>query len=649
MGNAIDYAQIPFNCPNSSTSDPTDFYSACFPDILMPDQLVALTPGWKNCNGGPATGLEHLVIRDPPRALIPTAALAPSPTPISDPSLSAAPASTPLPPLAPVTSLPINSLPASASMVQPQVDPPSQTKIDPSSIQSQPRDSTQSPLSVDSQSGRDQPNLRLHNDGDPAKTDQASYGDPPPSPTVDGIGRPVSLQPINNNDWGKVEPLNLAAGSQPQQTPVLTLAGFTYTADTASHFVIAGETLAPGSSIKPFGTPVYLASDGVVAAVGSDLVKQTLVTSRLVQLAGQLIIADATYRADSDSHFIIAGQTLSQGGFITVSRTRISLAVGGSTAIVGTSTEAVVPIPQVLMLTLRGSRYIADASSAFSIGTQILTPGGAITISNTPISLAPGGTIAVVGTKSQLLVSIPSTTQVPVLTLNAISYTADDFSAFTIEGQTLTPGGSITVSGTQISLANGGAFAAVGTSIQLLTPAEPTTKASILTFKGTTYTADASSAFIIDGQTLTTGSVITVDGTVLSLESEGTAAIVGSSTQMLVSATIIGSNAATIHLGAETYTENSAGEFIISGQTLAKGGEITVSGTPVSFEAGGTGVVVGSSTEAVGVGGWIMSGLGHEAAPTGIVPFEGKGLKRRMNFRRVLGVMIVVEFYMLMN
>lgn len=602
----------------------------------MPSQLWDMNPAWTNCN------IFYEGITDPPSVpllptpipiapievtLVPTNALVPSPTKISDPSLSAAPASAPLPPLAPVTSLPINSLPSPASMAQqvhesaeptashrigdskipPQVDPPSQTKKASSSIQSQPRDSTQPPLGAGSQSGRDQPNVRLHNEGDPA------------------------------------------TGSQPQRTPVLTLAGFTYTADTASHFVIAGETLAPGSSINPFGTPVFLASDGIVAAVGSDLVKQTLVTSISVQLTGQLIIADATYAADSASHFIIAGQTLSRGGAVTVSHTRISLAIGGTTAIVGTSTQALVPIPQVLMLKFGGSLYTADASSAFSIGSQILTPGGAITISNTPISLVPGGTIAVEGTNSQLLAPIPSPTQARVLTLNAVTYTADQVSAFTIQGQPLTPGGSIIVSGTQISLAVGGTFAAVGTSIQLLTPAEPTTKASVLTFEGITYTADASSAFTIDGQALTTGGVITVDGTLLSLDIEGTAAIVGSSTQMLGTAPITGFNAATIHFGAQTYTENSAGEFIISGQTLAKGGEITVSGTPVSFEAGGTGFVIGSSTEAVGVGGWVMRGLSPGAASTVVVHFKGEGLKREMNLRRVLGVIIIVEFYILMH
>ena len=290
----INYAQITPNCPNSSASHSADSHSACFPKLRMPSQLWDINPAWTNCN------IFYEGITDPPSApllptpipvdpievaLVPTDALVPSPTKISKPSLSAAPASAPLPPLAPVTSLPINSLPSPASMAQqvnesaeptashrigdskilPQVHPPSQTEIDSSSIQSQPRDSTQSPLGAGSQSGRDQQSLHLHNEGDPA------------------------------------------TGSQPQRTPVLTLAGFTYTADTASHFVIAGETLAPGSSINPFGTPVFLASDGIVAAVGSDLVKQTLVTSTSVQLTGQLIIADATYTADSASHFIIAG------------------------------------------------------------------------------------------------------------------------------------------------------------------------------------------------------------------------------------------------------------------------------------------------------------------------------------------------------
>ena len=42
------------------------------------------------------------------------------------------------------------------------------------------------------------------------------------------------------------------------------------------------------------------------------------------------------------------------------------------------------------------------------ISSQILRPGGAITMSNTPISLVPGDMIAVEGTNSELLAPITS-------------------------------------------------------------------------------------------------------------------------------------------------------------------------------------------------------------------------------------------------
>ena len=48
---------------------------------------------------------------------------------------------------------------------------------------------------------------------------------------------------------------------------------------------------------------------------------------------------------------------------------------------------------------------------------------------------------------------------------------------------------------------------------------------------------------------------------------------------------------------------------------------MTISGTPVSLEASGTGITIGTSTEAIGVGEWIMSGFG--STPTDIAMFEG--------------------------
>ena len=188
-GTTIDYAQIASHCPSFAPSYSADSYNLCFPSLVMPLQVFNMNPALKNCNGDPTRGWILSGIMDPPRALIPSAALAPSPTNISDPSLSAAPASVPLQPLAPVTSIPIDSLPSPASMA-PLV-----------------------PESAGPQPGRDLPSLRLHNESDPAKTSQASCVDPLPSPAREGMGRLLSLQPLNNDDWGKGEPLNPATGS----------------------------------------------------------------------------------------------------------------------------------------------------------------------------------------------------------------------------------------------------------------------------------------------------------------------------------------------------------------------------------------------------------------------------------------------------
>ena len=306
----INYAQIPPNCPNSSASRSADSYSACFPRPRMPSQLWDMNPAWTNCN------IFYEGITDPSSApllptplppapidiaLVPTDALVPSPTKISNPSLSAAPASAPLPPLAPVTSLPINSLPSPASMAQqvhesaeptashgigdskilPQAHPPSQTEIESSSIQSQARDSTQSPLGAGSQSGRDQQSLHLHNEGDLATGSQLLT---PAEPTT--------------------------------KASVLTFEGITYTADTSSAFTVDGQALTTGGVITVDGTLLSLDIEGTAAIVGSST--QILGTGPITgSNAATIDLGAQTYTENSAGEFIISGQTLAKGGEIT--------------------------------------------------------------------------------------------------------------------------------------------------------------------------------------------------------------------------------------------------------------------------------------------------------------------------------------------
>ncbi|KAK3178581.1 hypothetical protein OEA41_000718 [Lepraria neglecta] len=251
--------------------------------------------------------------------------------------------------------------------------------------------------------------------------------------------------------------------------------------------------------------------------------------------------------------------------------------------------------------------------------------------------LGPGGSVAVFGSSSsiQILITPASFAPTAQLTIGGSTYTANPFGDFFISGQTLTPAGqtlkpggsAITVSHTPVSIAAGGTVAIIGRSSQLLALIATTTEIPVLTFCGSTYIVDATSAFVIDGQTLTKGGTVTVQGTALSFDTRGTDIVIESSTQILGTATITNSEEPTITLGGQIYTENVAGNFLIGGQSLTSGGVITVSGTPISFGQSGTDMVVGTSTEPVELRGWIMSGFGSGAAQTGVVAFDGKGTR----------------------
>ncbi len=295
------------------------------------------------------------------------------------------------------------------------------------------------------------------------------------------------------------------------------------------------------------------------------------------------------------------------------------------------------PSPYAPQLTIASSTYTADPFGNYVIAGQTLTPGGAITGLDTPISLAQDGAVAVVGSKTQLL-HPAGVAPTPVLTFNGATFTADSKGDFTIADQVLAPGSAITVSGTPISIAADGGVAVLGTSSQLLIYGPIVTPKPVLTFDGTTYTAGASSGFTINGQTLTRGGVINVNSTALSFNARGTEVVIGTSTQILGTATLIGVEAAIITVGGKAYTEDASQRLVIDGQTLTKGEVATVDGTLVSFAAAGTDVVVESGTGAVGVGGLIMSGFGNGAAQTSVVAFEGRGTRRRLGIRIVIVV-----------
>ncbi|MCJ1395104.1 Mucin-21 [Xylographa bjoerkii] len=139
-------------------------------------------------------------------------------------------------------------------------------------------------------------------------------------------------------------------------------------------------------------------------------------------------IAGQSFTANSASVWVAGAATLTAGGAaITISNTVVSLAPSASFAVVGSSTQALpqaqsTPTPYILTLpgmtltvvptavaiseqifTFNSSTYTANSASDFVIGNQTLVPGAVVTVSGTPISLGPGATDVVVGTKTEAL------------------------------------------------------------------------------------------------------------------------------------------------------------------------------------------------------------------------------------------------------
>lgn len=455
-----------------------------------------------------------------------------------------------------------------------------------------------------------------------------------------------------------------SGGSQQQEPPgqveagpALSYAGATVQPDASAQYDLPGI-----GKVRPGGPPITTA--GVIyslAPSGSELISNGISVAisplayepERTQQPLVLTVGGKVYTADASSKFLIGGQTLAPGSTaITLSGTPISLPAGASQAIVGGSTveihpAGITPGPgagHVPALTFAGSTYSANSLGQFIIGKQTLSPGAAITVSGTQISLAAAGNAAVIEGNTELL-TLNGMRTAAMLTFDGSTFTADASSDFVISGQTLTPGGSIQVSGTPISYPAGVTAVVIGTkTLPLSFGTISSGVRPVITFDGSTFTADAASDFTINGQTLTPGANIDVSGIPISYPSAGTAVVIGTSTEPFSFATVTGAETPTITFDGSTYTADASSDFVIDGQTLAPGGVITINGTPISYAAAGTDVVIGKSTEAVGVGNLIMSGLGNGpsgAANTGVEQFTGDSFSQKEPAKGTLMILVV--------
>lgn len=414
--------------------------------------------------------------------------------------------------------------------------------------------------------------------------------------------------------------------------PILTLAGTTYTAETAGDYIIGSQTLSPGGqAITISGTPISIPHLDPVLIIGTST--QVLYGSPVTDRP-QITIAGTVYTADTAGDFLVGSQTLIPGApALIIAGTQISLAPSASALVIGTRVETLTPnsSPEAAppLITIAGTTYTANAAGAYLNGSKTLSPGGpAITVSGTPVSLGPAASILVIATSTETLrPNSPITAAQPLITIAGSTYTADAAGDYIIGSQTLRPGApAITVSGTVISLAPSASDVFIGTSTEILRPNLPITATlPLINIAGTTYTADAAGNYIIGSQTLIPGGpAIVISGTPISLAPSASDLVIDTSTE-----TLIASHATSfppITIAGKTYTTNAAGNYLIGSQTLTPGARgITVSGTPVFLAPGGADVLVGTSVETLvaqttssaGIGGVILSALGGGAAATG--------------------------------
>ncbi|KAL8851603.1 MAG: hypothetical protein Q9221_003440 [Calogaya cf. arnoldii] len=264
--------------------------------------------------------------------------------------------------------------------------------------------------------------------------------------------------------------------------------------------------------------------------------------------------------------------------------------VGGTAVIVGSST---IPVGITLGQEANGLVSPPGPGSDLVFGAPTITPGAsAVMVSGTAVSLAVDGTAMFVDSSTK---SLPVATIQPAVTAGAFTFVRGLGSALVVGTQTIAPGGpggpAMMISGTPVSLALDGTAIVIDSSTKPLpvAPIQPAVTAGAFTF-----VRGLGSALVVGTQTITPGApAMMISGTPVSLALDGTAIVVGSSTETLPAAQSQGVATA----GAFTFNRGSGSDLVIGTQTVTAGAPaVTISGTPVSLPVDATAVVIGGST-----------------------------------------------------
>lgn len=472
------------------------------PTIDMPEKLKSLDPAWGPCQTDWYEGI------DPPRALTAVAAMDPAitaagppptqtpatpssapkaqpvntsfqglpdPSPIKDSSSSAASASKSHASPAPVASLSDKSGSVTASSVA-EIDPPASKGVEPPSPPNGDPKLKSNPAAGDAASNEPVAAPSFAYSGFPNENPMA---DPTPDPAASpqltsNIGLPevsVSSAQISSAPRSEQRPASMPVIAGTTPAPAVVVQGYTI-AENSPPVAIGGSTvdfasgyIHVGSNVAPAPTHAPQQSSGTVfqGLTFSPLPFNgaAATTSPIATLDGKTVTAP-----DLSGELAVDGTTIKAGdASVTVAGTPIS--VGAGVVAIGSTTITIATPPHNLVLTIADHPFTANPSG-FSIADTTILPGSpGITVSRTPLSLAPSGAL-VIGSSTVKFSTPPPTP--PPITLASRTITANSLSQYIIGSETLVPGDSaITVNGAPISLPANPSAVVIGSSTEFLT------------------------------------------------------------------------------------------------------------------------------------------------------------------------------------
>lgn len=506
-----------------------------------------------------------------------------APTKPGDPGRES-PTSLPVIPSAGSASLPDD--PAAADSPNNESDPPSDPPSDPKAVSpagnpptnpTAPSSDASDPPPSDSQSSPTDPQLPVV---------LVPQGEDPQKQTQ-GLGA------IIYNAFGKSgsEVDGSSSVLLPPQS-IFTIGAQTFTANPKG-FNVDNAVISPGGPAQTVdGTKISLNPSGILAIGSSTIPLTDPPATPVLAVAGQTFTPNPSAFSVAGSVISAGGPAVTISGTVISLGQSGALAIGSSTIDLSSPSDPDPASPSDLdpskVYTVAGQTFTPNPS-AFSIaGTTISADGTVATISGTIVSLGPDGILKI----GSSIVPLPTPADAfpsNIYTVAGQTFTPNP-SGFSIAGTTVSAGGpAVTVGGTIVSLGQSGALAIGSSTINL--PTLSSTPSKVYTVAGQVFTPNPS-AFAIAGTTVSAGGpAVTVGGTIVSLQPSGTL-IVGSSTIPLLTPQATFSSDVQID---EFDVEAESSFAVVDGVTLsAAASGVTISGKVVSLEAGGAMLDIGT-------------------------------------------------------